>query len=277
MPQLAKALLIIVLIFVVVVLAFQLHWLLGIGVIAGLLGCVIYVNLSVLNAMRANAEYVQGDLNKALAMMEKSYLSKRAKPQHNINYAFLLMKAGKPEKAEQVLQDILLSTNSEDLRMQAKSNLATAYWLLNRQAEAVLLLEEVHRDYKTVTVVGNLGYFKLLSEHPESVLAYNEEAYAYDDNDLTIMDNLAQNYFMLGRMDEAAKMYEKVMDKSPKFAESYYYYARTLDILGRKEEAAEQARLALDKPLALVTSITKDEIEQLSSSLTPVAPAAMAD
>lgn len=271
MPQLAKALLIIVSIFVVVVLAFQLHWLLGIGVIAGLLGFVIYVNLPVLNAMKANAAYVQGDLDKALAIMEKSYLSKRAKPQHNINYAFLLMKAGKPGKSEQVLQSILLTTESADLRSQAKSNLATAYWLLNRQDEAVLLLEEVHRDYKTVTVVGNLGYFKLLNGHPESALDFNEEAYAYDDNDLTIMDNLAQNYFMLGRLDEAAKMYEKVMDKSPKFAESYYYYARTLDALGRREEAAEQVRLALDKPLALVTSITKEEIEQMESTLSQAA------
>ncbi|MDF2835332.1 MAG: hypothetical protein K0Q63_972, partial [Paenibacillus sp.] len=210
MPQIAKALLIIVGILALVVLAFEVHWLLGIGVTAGLLGYVVYANRTVWNAMRANAAYAQGDQEKALALMEKAYLSKRAKPLHNVNFAFLLMKAGKPEKAEQVLQEILRSESSTDLRMQAKSNLATAYWLLNRQEEAVALLEEVHREYKTVTVVGNLGYFKLLSSPPESALAFNEEAYAYDGDDLTIMDNLAQNYYLLRRLDEAALMYEKV-------------------------------------------------------------------
>jgi tetratricopeptide (TPR) repeat protein len=185
----------------------------------------------------------------------------------------MLMKAGKPEQAERVLQDTLRAKPPHDIQMQAKSNLATAYWLLNKRGEAVRLLEDVHREYKTVTVVGNLGYLKLLAGDPEEALAFNEEAYEYDDNDLTILDNLAQNYYMLGRWEDAAAMYAKVMDRSPKHAEPYYYYAQTLAALGRTDEAAAQAKLALDKPLALVTSITGEEIEALASKLSVNEPA----
>lgn len=268
MPQIVKALLIIAGIAIVIVIGFQVHWLLGTGMIAALLVYMIRVNFPVLYAMRANAAYVQGEQDKALALLEKAYQSKQAKLQHHIQYAFVLMKAGKPEKAEQVLQKLLQITNSTDIRMQAKSNLATAYWLLNKQEEAIQLLEEVYREYKTVTVVGNLGYFMLLKGDLESALAFNEEAFEYDDDDLTIMDNLAQNYYMLGRLEEAASMYEKVMTKSPKHAESYYYYAKTLEGLGRQEEAAEQAGLADEKMLAMVTNITKSEIEQFRIKLT---------
>ncbi|QNK57910.1 lipopolysaccharide assembly protein LapB [Paenibacillus sp. PAMC21692] len=267
MPQIVKVLLILAGVFIVIVIGFQVHWLLGIGLIAGLLIYVIYANLSTWYVLRGNAVYAQGDLDKALAFMEKAYKSKNANPQHHIQYAFLLMKVGEQEKAEKVLQKLLLVATSTDVRMQAKSNLATAYWLLNRQDEAIGLLEEICQDYKTVTVVGNLGYFKLLKGDLESALAFNEEAYEYDDNDLTITDNLAQNYYMLGRLDEAARMYEKVMAKSPRYADSYYYYAKTLEGLGRNEEAAEQAGLASERTLALVTSITKSEIEQLKDKL----------
>lgn len=267
MPTLLRLLLTLAGIVIVIYIAFQVHWMLGIGVIAGLLIYAVYVNRPTMWALKANAAYVQGDLDKALALQEKVYASRYRKPQHAIHYAFMLMKAGKPEPAENVLQETIRSVQSTDIKMQAKSNLATAYWLLNKRDEALSLLEEVYREYKTVTIVGNLGYFKLLHD-PESALAFNEEAYAYDDNDLTIVDNLAQNYYLLGRWEEAANVYEKVMAKSPRHAESYYYYARTLEELGRKEEAAEHAESAAERPLAMVTSITKEEVERLKERLT---------
>lgn len=267
MQFILRNLLIFVVIVIVIFIVFKIHWVLGVGVIAGILLYGFYMNRSTVWVLKANAAYGRGELEKALVLHEKAYASKFRKQQHAISYAFMLMKAGKPEAAEQVLQEAIRSVKSEDIKMQAKYNLATAHWLLNKREKALNLLEEVYRDYKTVTVVGNLGYFKLLND-PESALTFNEEAYEYDDSDLTIVDNLAQNYFLLGRFEEAAKLYDKVMEKNPKHAESYYYYARTLEELGQGEEASAQAILAIERPLAMVTNITKEEMEQLKVRLT---------
>ena len=55
--------------------------------------------------------------------------------------------------------------------------------------------------------------------------------------------------------------------KTPKHAESYYFYAQTLHKLGRTQEAREQLETALGKELALVTPLTKEDIELFASQL----------
>ena len=153
--------------------------------------------------------------------------------------------------------------------MQAKTNLATAYWLQGQKDEAQCLLEGLFGEFKNTMLYGNLGYFTLLLGDLEAALVINKDAYDYNDNDLTIMDNLAQNYYLLGRMKEAEEMYVKVIAKEPKHAESYYYL-QTLQKLGKVDEAREQIGKALERKLALVTPLTREDIEQASVELNQV-------
>jgi len=214
-------------------------------------------------AGRGNAEFSKGNIEGALNLFERAHGLRNAKPPQSIGYAYLLMKAGDPAKAERVLEAAIPKTKPGIVRMQAQLNLATAVWLQGRRDEAVSLLEDVHRDYKNTTVYGNLGYFKLLQGDLEAALAFNREAYEYNADDVTILDNLAQTHYMLGRYDEAAAWYEKTVAKRPKHAETYYYYARTLMMLGKTEEALEQARLAAERPLSLVTPVAREQVDAL--------------
>ncbi|TLS51541.1 tetratricopeptide repeat protein [Paenibacillus antri] len=215
-------------------------------------------------AGRGNAELMKGNAEKALRLFEKSANLPNAKPPQAIGYAYLLMKAGDPVKAERVLEEALPKTKPGIPRMQGQLNLATALWLQGKRDEAVALLEEVHKEYKNTTVYANLGYFKLLRGDLEEALAINREAQEYNDSDVSILDNLAQTYYMLGRYEEAAQWYEKTIEKKPKHAESYYYYALTLQKLGKPEEALEQARAAAGKPLSLVTPCTREAVDGLA-------------
>ena len=213
---------------------------------------------------RGNAELMKGNTEKALGLFEKGASFPNAKPPQQIGYAYLLMKTGDPKKAEQVLEAALAKTKPGIPRMQGLLNLATSYWLQGRRDEAVAKLEAVHGEYKNTTVYANLGYFKLLHGDLEEALAINKEAYEYNDGDVSILDNLAQTYYMLGRYEEAAEWYAKTVAKKPKHAESYYYYALTLQQLGKPEEALEQARAAVGKPLSLVTPCTRESVDGLA-------------
>lgn len=266
MPPILKVLLVFVAAIVVLIVAFRLHWALGAVLVLALIGYGVYSNRSTIYALRGNLAYMKGDTDGALALMEKAYAAKSAMPKHLIGYAYLLMKTGDPARAEQLLNEVLPGLPNGVDQMQAKVNLATTHWLQGRRDEAVSLLQAVHEEYKNTVVYGNLGYFLLLQGRIEEALAFNEEAYEYNSDDLTILDNLAQNYYRLGRYEEAAETYAKVAAKSPKHAESYYYYALTLEKLGRTEEAREQARLAADKPLALVTDVTEEDVKRLAGS-----------
>lgn len=57
------------------------------------------------------------------------------------------------------------------------------------------------------------------------------------------------------------------MSKSPKNAESYYYYALTLQKLDKLDAAREQIAIAQEKPPALITVLTKAQIDELAAQL----------
>lgn len=268
MPPIIKVLLPIVAVIVVIVIAFQFHPLLGIGLIVLILGGGVYANRSVIYATRGNVAFSQGDEAKALEWLEKAYRTKRAMPQHLTGYAFLLNKTGEPERAEQVLKELLAKQLPDPVRIQVSVNLATSYWLLGRKDEACEIMEEFYPEFKNTQLYGTLGYYKLLrGDDLEEVLEFNKEAYEYNSDDLTILDNLAQNYYFLGRFEEARDMYEKLMEKQPKNADSYYFYALTLRELGQIDKAREQAAEAKGRKLALVTPLTQDEVNQLAEEL----------
>ena len=267
MPPILKSVLKIIVVLIVIVMGFKVNWIVGVAAIVVILGYFVYVNRSAMYAQRGNLAYMKGDREQALVWMEKAYRSKAILPKHQIGYGYLLMKAGDLSKAEHMFEEVLRTTNATDMRMQARLNVATVYWLQNKMDEAFSILQELAQEVKNTLVYGNYGYFQILHGDLEAALTYNLEAYAYNDNDLTIMDNLAQNYYMLGRLDEADEMYTKVIAKTPKHAESYYFYAQTLHKLGRTQEAREQLETALGKELALVTPLTKGDIELFASQL----------
>ncbi|WP_019536537.1 tetratricopeptide repeat protein [Paenibacillus ginsengihumi] len=253
---------------IVMLVAFRIDW--SVGFLAmGLLACYgIYLNRAAFYAQKGNVAYSQGDKEGALAWMEKAYRTKPNHPQHKISYAFMLIQSGDTVKADQVLNEVLAGKPAKDIRMQAMLNKATVQWLQNKPEEALRLLEDLYGEFKNTTVYGNLGYFKLLQgKQLEQALAFNQEAYAFNDSDVTILDNLAQNYFLLGRLEEARDMYARAMEKAPKYAESYYYYALTLQRLGQTEEAREQIVKALEREQAIVTSVTREDIERLAEEL----------
>lgn len=267
MPPILRSILKIIVVLVVIFMGFKVNWLVGVAAIVGILGYFVYVNRSALYAQRGNLAYMKGDREQALVWMEKAYLSKAFLPKQQIGYGYLLMKTGDLSKAEQMFEEVLQKSNASEIRMQAKLNVATVYWLQNKRDEAFSMLQELAQSVKNTLVYGNYGYFQILHGDLEAALTYNLEAYDYNDNDLTIMDNLAQNYYMLGRLDEADEMYTKVIAKTPKHAESYYFYAQTLHKLGRTKEARVQLDTARSKELALVTPLTKEDIELFASQL----------
>lgn len=267
MPPIVKKLLIIAAVIIILFIGFKAHWAVGLVLLLLLFGYGMFAGRAVWYAQKGNIAYMRGDQKRALALLEKAYRTKHVQPQHVIGYAFVLMKEGQPAKAEEILQELLSSAKDGQIRLQIKMNLATAHWLQGRQDEAIAVLEELHAQYKNTMIYGNLGYFKLLRGQLEDALDLNKEAYEYNANDVTIIDNLAQTYLFLGRLGEAEELYIKLMAKSPKYAESYYYYALTLQKLDKLDAARKQITIAQEKPAALVTVLTKPQIDELAAQL----------
>ncbi|NHN30884.1 tetratricopeptide repeat protein [Paenibacillus agricola] len=267
MKALIKPLLLIIALIIVIIIAFNLHVLAGWGLILVLVGVMLFTSRSSIYALIGSRAFAKGEMQKALVWYKKAFTSKPCPDKHRIGYGYLLMRSGDPVQAEQVLGQLIKATKSRDTRVQAQCNLATAYWLQGKKSEGLILLEQVFEEYKNTLVYGNLGYFKILHGDLNEALAFNLEAYTYNEGDLTILDNLALNYHLLGQADEAQPLFEKLMLKTPKYAEPYYYYSQNLQQQGKREEAIEQINVALKKELSFVTPITRSQIEQEAEEL----------
>jgi Flp pilus assembly protein TadD len=262
MNRLIKPLIIIVLTIVAVIFAFNIHVLLGIALILILIGYMLYNSRVQFYAVRGSAYFAKDDLETALVYYKKANECKPCPEKHQVGYAYLLLRSGNLEFAEPILQKLLQSSKSRENLLQIKCNLATLYWLQGNKEQALSLLEEVFGEYKNTLVYGNLGYFKTLHGDLEDALKFNLEAYSYNSDDHTILDNLALNYYLLGQTDQAEEMFCKLMAKPPKYAEPYYYYAMTLKSQGKTEEAFEQMQFAIAKKLAFISPITQDQLKQ---------------
>jgi tetratricopeptide (TPR) repeat protein len=267
MNGLLKPLIIIVLIVVGMIFAFNIHVLLGISLIILLIVYMLYSSRSNFYAVRGSAYFVKDDLETALDYYKKAYESKPCPEKHQVGYAYLLLRAGDLEQAEDILQKLQQRSASRENLVQIHCNLATLYWLQGKREQGLALLEEVFVEYKNTLVYGNLGYFKILNGDLYEALKFNLEAYSYNSDDHTIMDNLALNYYLLGKTAQAEELFHKLMTKSPKYAEPYYYYALTLKNQGKTEEALEQMKIALKKKISFISPITLEHIEHEAAQL----------
>ncbi|WP_079908771.1 lipopolysaccharide assembly protein LapB [Paenibacillus sp. 32352] len=267
MKLLIKVALAVAALILIMIIAFRLHTLLGWGLVIVLAGAMVYVSRSSYYAIRGSSAFAADQFEQALAWYRKAYNSKPCPENHQIGYAYMLMRTGESVQAEAVLQKLLGRTGNHEIKMQASCNLATAYWLQGKRDEAVKELEDVFEQYKNTLIYGNLGYFKLMHGDLRESLEFNLAAYEFNSDDKTILDNCALNYYMLGQMTEAEALFEKLMSKSPKRAEPYYYYALTLKKLGKNEEAAEQMKQALSKDLSFLTTVTRSEIAEAAKEM----------
>jgi Flp pilus assembly protein TadD len=267
MHRLVKPLIMIVFILVITIFAFKIHLLLGIILILFLIGYMLYNSRSHFYAVRGSAYFAKDDMETALAYYKKAYACKNCPEKHQVGYAYLLLRSGDLELAEHILQELVQTSNSRENRVQIQCNLATLYWLQGKRQQGLALLNEVFVEYKNTLVYGNLGYFKILYGPLDEALQLNLDAYSYNSDDNTIMDNLALSYYLLGQMDQAEEMFQKLMTKSPKYAEPYYYYAMTLKRQGKTEQALVQIKLALIKKLSFISPITQEHIKQEAEQL----------
>jgi len=245
----------------VIIILFFFNPLLGIlGIIAYIL-YVLFMSRAGIFKLIGSVRYSKSDTDNALKWLKKSYETNKANPHTAIPYAYLLLKAGRLNESEKVFSEILSKKLSSDDRNLAKSNYALLLWKKGNLDEAVNMLEEVCKEFKTTTVYGSLGYLLILKGDLDRALEFNLEAYDYNDKNPIILDNLGQTYYLRGEQDKAVEIYEKLMPLSPSFPSAYYNYGLVLLKNGDYDKALENMEKALNFKFSPLSAIKKSEIE----------------
>lgn len=246
----------------VVIAAFIYYIWLGVIIVVIWTGIAVYQNRFILYATKANAAHSKGQYDECIQWLEKAAKVPGCQRKYIITLGYLYLKHGEVEKAESIFESMLKQRLTHPEQMDIQSNMALMMWKKGNLDGAIALMEETFQKYKTTNVYGSLGYLYILAGDLDKALAFNQEAYDYNDSNAVILDNLGQTYVLQGNLDQALDIYTKLMGLSPVFPEAYYYYGMVLLGQGKRAEALKQFELALDKRFTYLTTVNKEQIEE---------------
>jgi len=255
----------------IIVFLFRTNKVIGVLVLLAYLLLVFFLNISLFYRIKGQAEYGRGNLQEAEKWFSKAAASKKAGTDILVSYGFILFKEGKLKEAEEIFLKAVKNSKNQDERNMAKSNLALVVWKKGDLDKAYEMLREVISEYKNTAVYGSIGYMAIEKGDLDEALKINLEAYDYNSDNAIILDNLAHLYHLRGEMDKAKEIFEKLMEKEPRFPEAYYDYGKYLEDAGDLQNAREMYRRALNCKFSFNNTITTEqvqkELERLNSQI----------
>lgn len=254
---------------VAMLIAYKVNIWLGIAVAAVCMGYAVYIAMPSVYALRGNKAFRNDDLPGACSWFAKAYKTGRASLNQKMNYAILLMRTGDFDRAEPVLNGVILDRSlAEGKKAVAKQYRALLYSKLGKTAEALEEAEELFENYRNTTMYGLLGYLKLTAERSAiETLEFCEEAYDYNADDRDIRDNLALAYYKQGDYASAKQYADALLEEFPEFVEAVYHRALIAAAEGDTEKAVSCMETIDTCRWSALTTVSKEEVKTLKQTL----------
>jgi tetratricopeptide (TPR) repeat protein len=244
----------------VIIVLFKINVYLGIAGIISYIAALVLFNMTYIYIVKGQIEYRKGNLEKAASWYEKASKSKKAPINATVVHGFILFKTGKLEEAEKVFLSAVENSKSKDDTNMAKSNLALVLWKKGKLDDAISMLKEVIKEYKTTSIYGTLGYLAIEKGDLDEALEINLEAYDFNPDHPVIQDNLAHLYHLRGEMDKAGELFKKLIESNPHFPEAYFDYGQYLEDCGEINEAAAMYQKALSCQFNYNSTVSRERV-----------------
>lgn len=200
-----------------------------------------------LTGNKALTAHNKGEYEKALQLYGEA-VSKGANNLRILRgYSILLIRTSQFDKALEILKKMeklpgIQAKDKADIRV----NYAIILARKGHLDRAMEILEDEFRHMKNGTMYSIIGFLKIEQGNAEEALAFNKEAYEYDDADPLFLDNLAQTYYRLLGDKESAKVYfDKAIELKPEAIDTNYFLALYDIEAGNKENAVKRLETAL--------------------------------
>lgn len=233
---------------------------------------LVYINRTIIYTIRANRLITTGEIEKGYGLLTKAYKSGNT-PHVVLNgYIYLSIKYNYLDTAEEVINHILSGKVSYKLDDSKKGMImvqkAVLLWCQNRLPEAIEILDTLYNDgYKTTTFYGNYVFLLYLAGKIEQAEKVGLEAYEYGKEDKVNLDNLVTIYLHKEDYTNAQIYFDQLEALKPTFAEAWYHGALLAIHNQDRERAEEYYENALEYELTLISSITKEDLNNLNDKI----------
>ena len=204
----------------------------------------------------------KGKTDKALRHIFRAYKTKKSTVHTALAFIYMLLRAGKYDKAGEIITETESREMSDFETHQLKINKALYLWKKNRITESLTLYEELIAEGESTVLYGSYGYVLTLGGNLAKALEVNEKAYKYNSNDKAILDNLGLTYMLAGDYDKSFDIYEKLLAKAPGFPEAYYNAAELMRLMKDYDTGVRYIKTCMSKPFNGLSTITEKDAQR---------------
>lgn len=218
---------------------------------------------------RKAATFVQkGDIPAAMKLYEECVNEGLMDARSLLTYSVLLIRDGQYKEARELLVKMQKYNMSDADRCQLFVNYASCVYKMGELQKGIELLERQHAKQPNGLIYETLGYLYVEAGEYEKAVAFNTEAYEYDDEDPITLDNLGQTHYRLGNDKEAAKPYfEKALEVKPGQIDTLYFLAQYDLEAGDKAAAKAKLEKALEGRFSPLNYATREMVEAAIKAL----------
>ena len=221
-----------------------------------------------IKARKASMLINKGDIEGAMKLYAEAEKEGLKEMNALLAYSVLLIRSGKFQEARELLVKIQKYPMNEEHRRQLMVNYASVAYKLGNVEKGIELLERMHQKAPNGMVYQTLGYLYVEAGMYEKAIAFNTEAYEYDDEDAITLDNLGQAYYRLGNEKEKAKEYfEKALEVKPGQIDTLYFLAQYDIEAGDKAAAKAKLEKALEGRFSPLNFATREKVEAALKAL----------
>lgn len=221
-----------------------------------------------MKARKAATLVQKGDIPGAMKLYEECVNEELMDARSLLTYSVLLIRDGQYQKARELLVKMQKYKMSDADRCQLFVNYASCVYKMGELQKGIELLERQHAKHPNGLVYETLGYLYVEAGEYEKALAFNTEAYEYDDEDPITLDNLGQTYYRLGNDKESAKQYfEKALEVKPGQIDTLYFLAQYDIEAGDKAAAKAKLEKALEGRFSPLNYASREKVEAAIKAL----------
>lgn len=224
--------------------------------------------LTAFKARKAAALYSKGDTNGAMRLYKEAIDEGLTDVRSILPYSIMLIREGKYPEARALLVKAQKYPMNDDSRRQLIVNYASCVYKMGEIQKGIELLERLHAKQPSGLVYETLGYLYVEAGETEKALAFNTEAYEYDDEDPITLDNLGQTYYRLvDNKAKAKEFFEKALEVKPGQIDTLYFLSQYDLESGDKEAAKAKLEKALEGRFSPLNYASREKVEDFLHTL----------
>ncbi len=211
--------------------------------------------------------HARGDLARAEACYRKAVSLGSMNAKTEGTYGVLLLKKGEFEQAvEQFNKSLKHKESKGQLRAMVRMNRAMAYFRLGEVEKAVVALEDIHKNFKSLRVYQTLGYIYTAAGMFDKAEPYNLEAVDYEPHDHVILDNTGQMYLEMGDYEKAKSFFERAYEERH-VSDVCYHMGLIAEWEDDLPRALEYYHEALTKNMDALNDVTPQKLRERIASI----------